>query len=196
MCERLPWAEWGEARKGMAELEGLPVGVLAHFSRRRAEIVAWLEAEQRSGRQSAEKAALATREPKSGPVALAPWRERVRAEAAEHGFGRADLAILTRQANQQSKQRSGARPRTPAPDDGTPCGRAVRGHGSCTGCSSVNPSGLGSCPAGPAEGRRGNTAAFAWKQASDNSRTRRAEVVQLSSLRHSAETLAVRAKEQ
>ena len=96
--ERLPWAQWGEVRKGMAELEGVPTGVLAHFSRRRAEIVAWLEAEERSGRQSAEKAALATREPKAEPVALAPWRERVRAEAAEHGFGRDELAALTRTA--------------------------------------------------------------------------------------------------
>ena len=94
--ERLPWAQWGEVRKGMAELEGVPTGVLAHFSRRRAEIVEWLEAEERSGRQSAEKAALATREPKAEPVALAPWRERVRAEAAEHGFGRDELAALTR----------------------------------------------------------------------------------------------------
>jgi conjugative relaxase-like TrwC/TraI family protein len=98
VCERLPWAEWGEVRKGMAEIEGVPSGVLAHFSRRRAEIVAWLEAEERSGRQSAEKAALATREPKAEPVALAPWRQRVRAEAAEHGFGRDELAALTRQA--------------------------------------------------------------------------------------------------
>ena len=65
------------------------------FSRRRAEILEWLEAEERSGRQSAEKAALATREPKADPVALAPWSERVRAEAAEHGLGRAELAELT-----------------------------------------------------------------------------------------------------
>jgi conjugative relaxase-like TrwC/TraI family protein len=52
--ERLPWARWGEVRNGMAELEGVPRGVLAHFSRRRAEILEWLEAEDRSGRQSAE----------------------------------------------------------------------------------------------------------------------------------------------
>ena len=74
----------------------MPTGVLAHFSRRREEIVEWLQAEGRSGRQSAEKAALATREPKAEPVALAPWRERVRAEAAEHGFGRDEVAALTR----------------------------------------------------------------------------------------------------
>ena len=92
---RLPWARWGEVRNGMAELEGVPRGVLAHFSRRRAEILEWLDAEERSGRQSAEKAALATREPKADPVPLAPWCERVRAEAAEHGLGRAELAELT-----------------------------------------------------------------------------------------------------
>jgi conjugative relaxase-like TrwC/TraI family protein len=93
--ERLPWVRWGEVRNGMAELEGVPRGVLAHFSRRRAEIVEWLEAEDRSGRQSADKAALATRAPKAEPVALAPWCERVRAEAAEHGLGREELAALT-----------------------------------------------------------------------------------------------------
>ncbi len=93
---RLSWARWGDVRNGMAELEGVPRGVLAHFSRRRAEILEWLEAEDRSGRQSAEKAALATREPKAAPVALAPWCERVRAEAAEHGLGRDELTSLTR----------------------------------------------------------------------------------------------------
>jgi len=99
--ERLPWARWGEVRNGMAELEGVPSGVLAHFSRRRAEIVEWLEAENRSGRQSAEKAALATRESKADPVPLAPWCERVRAEAAEHGLGRVELAALTRGADRE-----------------------------------------------------------------------------------------------
>jgi conjugative relaxase-like TrwC/TraI family protein len=94
--ERFPWARWGEVRNGMAELEGLPAGVLAHFSRRRAEIEEWLEADGRSGRQSAEKAALATREPKADPVPLAPWSERVRAEAAEHGLGRDELAAFMR----------------------------------------------------------------------------------------------------
>jgi conjugative relaxase-like TrwC/TraI family protein len=94
--DRLPWACWGEVRNGMAELDGVPRGVLAHFSRRRAEILEWLDAEDRSGRQSAEKAALATREPKADPVPLAPWCERVRAEAAEHGFARQELAALTR----------------------------------------------------------------------------------------------------
>jgi conjugative relaxase-like TrwC/TraI family protein len=103
--ERLPWARWGEVRNGMAELEGVPRGVLAHFSRRRAEILEWLEAEDRSGRQSAEKATLATRGPKADPVPLAPWCERVRAEAAEHGLGRADLTALTR-----DRERSPTRP--------------------------------------------------------------------------------------
>src|SRR4051812_8334108 len=93
--ERLAWARWGEVRNGMAELEGVPTGVLRHFSRRRAEIEQWLEAEDRSGRQSAEKAALATREAKADPVPLALWSERVRAEAAEHGLGRRELTALT-----------------------------------------------------------------------------------------------------
>jgi conjugative relaxase-like TrwC/TraI family protein len=110
--ERLPWARWGEVRKGMAELEGVPGGVLAHFSRRRAEILEWLEAEDRSGRQSAEKAALATREPKTEPVALAPWCERVRAEAAEHGFGREELAAVIRTPERVASRPVGRRGRS------------------------------------------------------------------------------------
>ena len=103
--ERLPWARWGEVHNGMAELEGMPTGVLAHFSRRRAQIVEWLDTEDRSGRQSAEKAALATRAPKAEPVPLAPWRDRVRAEAAEHGLGHAEIAALTRSVDRQPARR-------------------------------------------------------------------------------------------
>ena len=91
---RLPWVEWGPVRKGIAEIEGVPAGVLRHFSRRRQAIEEWLADNGRDGRRSAEKAALATREAKGGYVDTPGWRADVRAQAAEHGLGRAELEDL------------------------------------------------------------------------------------------------------
>ena len=92
--ERLPWAEWGPVHKGIAELEGVPEPVRNHFSQRRQAIEEWLEQNGRDGRQSAEKAALATREAKEEYVDTPSWRAEVRARAAEHGLGRVELAEL------------------------------------------------------------------------------------------------------
>ncbi len=86
--ERLPWVRFSAVEKGAAEIEGVPEEVRREFSRRRAEIEEWLEREGRSGRRSAGKAALATREPKRAAIDTPSWREAVRARAAEHGLGR------------------------------------------------------------------------------------------------------------
>lgn len=94
VCERLPWARWGPVSKGIAELEGVAPEALRHFSRRRQAIEEWLDANGRDGRQSAEKAALATREAKEGYVDTPSWRVEVRAQAAEHGLGRTELEAL------------------------------------------------------------------------------------------------------
>ena len=91
---RLEWAEWGPVHKGIAELEGVPEPVRNHFSQRRQAIEEWLEHNGRDGRQSAEKAALATREAKQGYVDTPSWRAEVRARAAEHGLGGVELAEL------------------------------------------------------------------------------------------------------
>lgn len=93
--ERLPWVRFSAVEKGIADVEGVPEEVLREFSRRRAEIQEWLEREGRSGRRSAEKAALATREPKAETIDTPSWREAVRARAAEHGLGRDEFAALT-----------------------------------------------------------------------------------------------------
>ena len=83
---RLEWAEWGPVHKGIAELEGVPQPTRSHFSQRRQAIEEWLDEHGRDGRQSAEKAALATREAKQGYVDTPSWRAEIRARAAEHGF--------------------------------------------------------------------------------------------------------------
>ena len=94
--ERLPWAEWGRVHKGIADLNGVPDATRNHFSQRRQDIEEYLAKHGRSGRQSAEKAALATREAKQGDVDTPSWRADTRARAAEHGLGRAELAELAR----------------------------------------------------------------------------------------------------
>ncbi len=111
--ERLPWVRFSAVEKGIADIEGVPEDVLREFSRRRAEIQEWLEREGRSGRRSAEKAALATREPKAASIDTASWREAVRARAAEHGLGRDELAALTAGAGQGRRRPT---PRTSARD--------------------------------------------------------------------------------
>ena len=100
--ERLEWVEWGPVRKGAAEIEGIGPEVRAPFSRRRQEIEAELEALAASGelrradtRGAAERAALATRQPKQDAVETVPWRERQRVRAAEYGLGREELRELT-----------------------------------------------------------------------------------------------------
>jgi conjugative relaxase-like TrwC/TraI family protein len=97
--ERLPWVRWREAGRGLFEIEGLPDGVLRHFSQRRAEI------EQRAmelvsagagppSRELMQGIALATRRAKDYGVNGSTWREQAQARAAEHGFGQAELEAL------------------------------------------------------------------------------------------------------
>jgi conjugative relaxase-like TrwC/TraI family protein len=97
--ERLVWVSWRAAGRGLFEIDGVPEAVLRHFSQRRVEI------EERAGelvgadvaglsRERMQRIALATRRAKQYGVDGAGWREQARARAAEHGFGRAELAGL------------------------------------------------------------------------------------------------------
>jgi conjugative relaxase-like TrwC/TraI family protein len=105
---RLPWVRWGPVHNGQADITTVPSRVLREFSKRRAELEDWLAANGREGRQSAEKAALATRRAKAQyGVQTGTWSELIRARAEELGFGRAELAGLTDQE-----------PVAPAPIDG------------------------------------------------------------------------------
>lgn len=96
--ERLPWVSWRQTGRGLFEIAGIPEPVLRHFSQRRAEI------EQRArelvgvgaelSREVMQGIALATRRTKEYGVNGSTWGERSEARAAEHGFGRAELAAL------------------------------------------------------------------------------------------------------
>src|SRR5450755_169128 len=87
--ERLPWVAWSRTSRGLFEIDGVPAGVLRHFSQRRVEIeqrAAELVGAVRSLSQEAmQTIALATRRPKAA-LDGELWREDARARAAEHGF--------------------------------------------------------------------------------------------------------------
>jgi conjugative relaxase-like TrwC/TraI family protein len=98
--ERLPWVRWGPVRNGMAEIKQLAPAVLREFSTRRRQI----EERERElvaagvgvGDGGREAIAHDTRGRKRYGVETAPWREVVRARAAEHGLGGGELDALVR----------------------------------------------------------------------------------------------------
>jgi conjugative relaxase-like TrwC/TraI family protein len=85
--------EWREPENGMAEIAGVPDGVLKAFSRRRAQVVDYLERRGSSSFYAAKVAAIETRDRKE-PVDLPRLREEWQARAAEHGLGRRQLKRL------------------------------------------------------------------------------------------------------
>ena len=98
--ERLPWVRWGPLRNGMAEIEQIAPAVLREFSTRRRQI----EERERElaaagvevGDGGREAIAHDTRGRKRYGVDTAPWRDVVRARAAEHGLGARELDTLLR----------------------------------------------------------------------------------------------------
>ena len=88
--------EWGEVRKGAAELAGVPAEILVEFSKRRQEM---LRAAELGGisldtKAGGEAAALATRDRKEYGIDTHTWREEVQARAGELGFGREEITAL------------------------------------------------------------------------------------------------------
>ena len=88
--------EWGEVRKGAAELAGVPAEVLVEFSKRRHEM---LRAAELGGisldtKAGGEAAALATRDRKEYGIDTHTWREEIQARASELGFGREEITEL------------------------------------------------------------------------------------------------------
>jgi conjugative relaxase-like TrwC/TraI family protein len=82
--------EWGQVRKGAAELVAIDPEVLGEFSRRRHEMQ---RAAEEGGigigsKAASQAAALATRSRKQYGVETGSWREEVQARAAEHGLDR------------------------------------------------------------------------------------------------------------
>ncbi|MGO9956418.1 MAG: MobF family relaxase, partial [Solirubrobacteraceae bacterium] len=95
--ERLEWASWGPVREGMAELEQVPGEVRDEFSTRRIQILErereLVEAGVAVGDLGRERIAYDTREVKQ-QVEDGDWRSEIRARAAEHGLGKAELDEL------------------------------------------------------------------------------------------------------
>jgi conjugative relaxase-like TrwC/TraI family protein len=98
--ERLGWISWKQVGRGLFEIDGVPAGVLRHFSQRRTEIeerVAELVGTAGSlSREAMQTITLATRRPKQTADEGSDWREDARARASEHGFGPDELADLLR----------------------------------------------------------------------------------------------------
>jgi conjugative relaxase-like TrwC/TraI family protein len=99
--ERLPCVRWGPVRNGMAEIEQLAPAVLREFSTRRRQIEErereLVAAGVRVGDSGREAIAHDTRGRKRYGIDTAPWRDVVRARAAEHGLGARDLEALVRE---------------------------------------------------------------------------------------------------
>lgn len=100
--QRLPWMTWRQVGRGLFEIEGIPEGVLRHFSQRRIEIeerALELVGAAELSRERMQGIALATRRAKLYGMNGSTWREQAQPRAAEHGFGRAELeALRTRDA--------------------------------------------------------------------------------------------------
>jgi conjugative relaxase-like TrwC/TraI family protein len=96
--ERLPWVRWRPVRNGMAEIEQLSPAALREFSTRRRQIEErereLVAAGVQVGYSGREAIAHDTRGRKRYGIDTAPWRDVVRARAAEHGLGAPELAAL------------------------------------------------------------------------------------------------------
>ncbi len=92
--------EWGQVRKGAAELQAIEQGVLEEFSKRRHEM---RRAAEDGGiglgsKSASQAAALATRSRKQYGIETGSWREEIRARGAEHGLDRAERRRVERVA--------------------------------------------------------------------------------------------------
>src|SRR3954466_3647116 len=86
--------QWGTVSKGAADLDGVPRALIEHFSQRRAEIVKHMRSRGEWTLRARQVASLATRRRKDYGVPADRLREEWQARAAEHGFGRDEVANL------------------------------------------------------------------------------------------------------
>ncbi len=99
--DRLPWVSWKLVGRGLFEIDGVPEGVLRHFSQRRIEIeeraveLVGADAAGSLSRERMQAIALSTRRPKRHDgVDGGQWRADAQARSGEHGFGPRDLTAL------------------------------------------------------------------------------------------------------
>lgn len=87
---------WQPVVNGTADLQGVPREVIEHFSRRRADILAALDATGHSSAKAAQVATLATRQRKEYGVTAATLTDRwtTRAEAVDFGPDRVDRLLF------------------------------------------------------------------------------------------------------
>src|SRR3954449_923451 len=97
--------EWGEVRKGSAELAGFDRELVEHFSRRRAEIAEQLALHGTRSLAAGQAAALATRKGKDYGVPIERLREQWRARAAEHGLDRGRCGQLLARRVERARPR-------------------------------------------------------------------------------------------
>jgi hypothetical protein len=77
---------WRAVEHGTADVEGVPRGVIEHFSQRRAEILELMASRGESSARAAQVATLETRRRKEYGVPVNRLRVEWRARAAEHGL--------------------------------------------------------------------------------------------------------------
>ncbi len=97
LSERLG-LRWGAVERGAADVAGVPRGVIAHFSRRRAEILEHMAERGERSAGAAQVATLETRRRKEYGVPVDRLREEWRVRAAEHGLDRIELRRVFRSA--------------------------------------------------------------------------------------------------
>lgn len=85
LTERLG-VRWSAVENGTADIKGVPRGVIAHFSRRRLEIVEYMRERGEHSARAAQVATLETRRRKEYGVPAERLRDEWRARAAEHGL--------------------------------------------------------------------------------------------------------------
>jgi conjugative relaxase-like TrwC/TraI family protein len=107
---------WQAVENGTADVEGVPRGVIEHFSRRRGEILELMAARGETSARAAQVATLETRRRKEYGVPVDRLREQWRARAAEHGLGRVALSRILRPSPERRLDESDLGERLEGPD--------------------------------------------------------------------------------
>jgi Ti-type conjugative transfer relaxase TraA len=96
--------EWTPVDRGVADIRGMSRDLLDQMSRRRTEILELMAQRGERSAHAAQVAALETRRSKERDVPVDRLRANWRAVAAEHGFGRRELAALLGRAPTERRE--------------------------------------------------------------------------------------------